>query len=223
MITSDFENNQTEFTKKEKLQLLSKIEDVKYEISESEIEKSGKNTFQKYNYFELKDFMPFVRKITKKYNIATQFNVIGDEAFLNVFDLDTGCFRRWRHNLPEVPDTQINKQGKEVPILPTEKEKIKGALETYARRYLYLAFLELTDGDPIDSGDVNPHPQKSTKKSTKKKYATPKEVAKQVHEELGDKYSIEEAEKLLQQWIKDDWTTMGIKKLTLDLLRNEEE
>ena len=107
--------------------------------------------------------MPLVRKLCIKYKVATQFNVIEDTAYLHVFDSETNCFRRWSHKIPKVETLGLNKSGEMTPIKETEQEKVKGALETYARRYLYLAFLELTDGDPIDSGDVEAAQKKTTK------------------------------------------------------------
>lgn len=207
------------FTKAEKIQLLTKIDDVKFDISETEMKKSGKNTFQKYNYFELKDFMPTVRKLCKKYKLATEFHVKNNLASLHVFDLETGYSRYWTHELPSLVEF-AEKNGEKVPVKETELEKIKGALETYGRRYLYLAFLELTDGDAIDSGDVTA-PKKQSK--GKKKYPTPKETVNRVKQELGDKYSLEEAEKLLQKWLKNDETTEGIIKLTMNILTKEGE
>ncbi len=215
---NDFEENTKNFTTQEKLQLLTKIEQIKYEVSEADLKKSGKNTYQKYNYFELKDFMPLVRKLCIKYKVATQFNVIDDTAYLHVFDTETNCFRRWSHKIPKVETLGLNKTGEMIPIKETEQEKVKGALETYSRRYLYLAFLELTDGDPIDSGDVDA--QKKTTKQ-KKKYPTPKEVYTQLKEELGDDLQ-EKAEITLTQMVTNHQTTEGIKKLVMDMVNRGE-
>lgn len=217
----DFEETAKNFTIQEKMNLLSKIESLKLDVSQSDIKRSGKNTFQHYQYFELKDFMPVVRKLTKKYGLATQFNVIGDRAYLNVFDLESGCFRRWSHELPPYDRTTVNKAGVETAVKGTEMEKSKGALETYARRYLYLAFLELTDGDPIDSGDMSPQQNQNKQKQKNKKYPSPKAVMEQLHEELGDAYTKEKATQLLQKYVEEDITTPGIQKLVLDLINKE--
>lgn len=221
----DIEKYNQKFTTQEKLQVLNKIEDLKLEVSECDLKKSGRNTFQKYSYFELKDFMPTVRMLCKKHGLATQFNIVGDNAYLHVYDLETGCFRRWTHELPEPDNTTTNKQGQTIIVKDTEKEKVKGALETYARRYLYLAFLELTDGDAIDSGDVSQQKQQKkeqtkskSSKPTNKKYPTPKQVIDQIREELGDAYNKETATKLLEKYVRDDITTPAIQKLVQDLI-----
>lgn len=221
----DFEKTQESFTMQEKLQLLSKIEQLKTEISETDLKKTGRNSFQKYNYFTLEDFLPCVRKLCCKYKIATQFNVIEDKAYLNVFDLETGYWRRWSHQLPKVKDTQINKMGQEVPMLATEQEKNKGALETYARRYLYLAFLELTETDPIDADGREPKDKskKSSKKGGgKKKYPTPKETEELLRNQLGDDFSLEKAKEVLNEMVASDETTEAIMKLTLQRMESED-
>lgn len=217
----DIETLNQEFTKAEKLSLLNKIEALKEEVSNADLKKSGKNTYQHYSYFELKDFMPLVRKLTRKYKIATQFNVIQGKAYLSVFDLETGCIRRWSHQLPEVDTISVDKNGRETIVKSTEQEKVKGALETYGRRYLYLAFLELTDGDPIDAGDVNPPAKKDKQKKGKKNYASPKTLLNQMREELGDAYNSENALKLLDKYVQDDITTPAIKKLVIPLIDKE--
>lgn len=166
-------------TLKEKAQLVKKMEAVKLGVQESGIKKTGSNKFQNYKYFQLEDFLPVTRKLLQENGLGTVIKFNEEMGALTVMDLETGASTRFTHCLPKIEKTKVVK-GVETPVIATEQEKIRGALETYARRYLYLSFLELAESDAIDSA---PSDEKKKKKTTKKKgkYPSPKEVKERIN------------------------------------------
>ena len=59
--------------KEKQLNLYQKLQKVRVELQNSKLKKSGKNTFSKYEYFELGDFLPKVNELCEKYNLSTIF------------------------------------------------------------------------------------------------------------------------------------------------------
>lgn len=169
---------------KDKMVLLNKIEMVKDGVIQLKPKKSGKNNFQKYDYYQLGDFLPTVRSLLKKYGLASEVTFSKHKGTLTIFDCETGMYRKWKIDLPDMKSTQ-----------PTKDMQTIGALQTYARRYLYLQALEIAEGDPIDAGDFEEpkpvKPKKQTKKTVKQvkkpepkepEYNTVEEVAKYLKE-----------------------------------------
>ena len=165
---------------KDKISLLNKIERVKEELIQLKPKKSGKNNFQKYDYYQLGDFLPTVRSLLKKYGLASELTFSKHKGTLTIFDCETGMYRKWKIDIPDMKQTQ-----------PTKDMQTIGALQTYARRYLYLQALEIAEGDPIDAGDFEEPkpvpPKKQTKKPVKPEkkeveYSTVEEVANYLKE-----------------------------------------
>ena len=128
--------------KEKQLNLYQKLQKVRVELQNSKLKKSGKNTFSKYEYFELGDFLPKVNELCEKYNLSTIFQFTKEQADLIIIDVD---------------DTEKF----EVFSTPVEVTSLKGgtamqnigATQTYARRYLYVMAFEIAESDLIDAVD----------------------------------------------------------------------
>lgn len=128
--------------KEKQLNLYQKLQKVRVELQNSKLKKSGKNTFSKYEYFELGDFLPKVNELCEKYNLSTIFQFTKEQADLIIIDVD---------------DTEKF----EVFSTPVEITSLKGgtamqnigATQTYARRYLYVMAFEIAESDLIDAVD----------------------------------------------------------------------
>ena len=128
--------------KEKQLNLYQKLQKVRVELQNSKLKKSGKNTFSKYEYFELGDFLPKVNELSEKYNLSTIFQFTKEQADLIIIDVD---------------DTEKF----EVFSTPVEITSLKGgtamqnigATQTYARRYLYVMAFEIAESDLIDAVD----------------------------------------------------------------------
>ena len=74
--------------KEKQLNLYQKLQKVRVELQNSKLKKSGKNTFSKYEYFELGDFLPKVNELCEKYNLSTIFQFTKEQADLIIIDVD---------------------------------------------------------------------------------------------------------------------------------------
>ena len=128
----------------EKLNLYAKLQKVRVELQQSDLKKSGENTYSKYKYFELGDFLPRINELCDKYGLNTLFNFSKDMAKLTIVNVD---------NIEEF----------EVFTTPVEIASLKGgtamqnigATQTYARRYLYVMAFEVAENDLLDAGAVD--------------------------------------------------------------------
>lgn len=143
-------------------QIYNKIQRGKRYFLEAEIKQSGRNTFQKYNYFELGDIEPILLDFCEKENITTRFNFTSSEALLIIRDEETCEEVYYSIPLPVVETKDPRKAMQEI-----------GSLQTYAMRYLYLQAFEIVINDSIDVHDnTSKHHEKNTTKKTRN--TTPK-------------------------------------------------
>lgn len=117
-----------------------KLAQARVELQKMGLKKSGKNTFAKYDYFELRDFLPAVNELMAKYKLLGVCRFDHQMASLTIVDA-------------EKPDDQI------VFTCPMSTAELKGchpvqnlgAVQTYTRRYLYTAAFEIVESDALDA------------------------------------------------------------------------
>ena len=132
-----------------------KLTNARCQLLLAKIEKTGKNSFQGYRYFELGDFLPAVQLIFEKVGLCGVVSYGTDFATLTITDVD---------DLTEIvitsPMAAANLKG-------AHDIQNLGAVESYQRRYLWMTAMELAENDPIDSSppvDKLEHvPSKATK------------------------------------------------------------
>jgi hypothetical protein len=122
------------------MKILQKLNKVRMSILGTAT-KSGKNTFQKYDYFELKDFIPQVLKECDKYGLTAIYSVNEPTATLTIVNTDDPV-ESIEFSTPWVMSTGSNN-----PI------QNLGSTHTYTRRYLWMMALELVETDQIDGQD----------------------------------------------------------------------
>lgn len=117
------------------------LQEIRYEFSKTELKKSGYNGYGKFNYFELKDFVPLATKLFYEKGICPVFQIaVGSNGIeYAILTLYKG---------PEmiefkVPSADPNNSPNPIQNL--------GSKITYLRRYLYLACLDLVENDLVDA------------------------------------------------------------------------
>lgn len=135
---------------KEEAKLLLKIQTVKQKLNNMKISKSGKNNFQHYSYYELEDINKPITDTLLEEGLASVFLFSENVGYLKIVDSETGaCISwntpiqtsyRWRESLKDT-----SKKGDVGDIM-----KAKQALQTYARRTLYLQALEISEPNIIE-------------------------------------------------------------------------
>jgi hypothetical protein len=108
---------------------------------ELELKKTGRNEFAKYNYFELGDFLIPALKVFNEVGLcALPVSFTKETATMTILDVDK-------------PDDRIvfeSPMGSAALKGCHEVQNI-GAVETYQRRYLWVAALEIVEHDALDA------------------------------------------------------------------------
>ena len=124
------------------MNVYQKLNEARKEFHSTEIKKTGENKFAGYKYFELADFIVPALKIFDKVGLTGIVRFNKELAELVVVN-------------NEKPDEVI------VFISPMSEANLKGchpvqnlgAVETYIRRYLWVAALEIVEHDAVDSSE----------------------------------------------------------------------
>lgn len=145
-------NKQPE-SERPKRSIFARLQSCRVELAEMHLEKGGENKFAGYKYFELADFLPSVNRLFAIHNLCGITTFTKDEAKLTIYDTDGGG----ETIVFSSPMAEANLKGAH-PI------QNMGAVQTYQRRYLYMAALEITDPDALDASK----PQEPSKPQPKK-------------------------------------------------------
>ena len=131
--------------------IYSKIMQARLQFLESNPQKSGRNEFQKFNYYELDDIVPTATRICNELGLYTEIdmgaNLYGYATLtvVNIDKTDEKCY--FRLKMPEINNENLNNALQDT-----------GRCETYLRRYLYLLFLDIAQNDEVDSTDNSKKP-----------------------------------------------------------------
>lgn len=120
--------------------VLQKLNQARAKFHAEKIEKTGHNKFADYKYFELSDFIVPALKIFNEIGLCAVVSFTKEAATMRIFDLEDNS-----NVVIESPmSTAALKGCHEVQNL--------GAVQTYLRRYLWVAALEIVEHDAFDSG-----------------------------------------------------------------------
>jgi hypothetical protein len=145
-----------------------RFQQLRLEVQNDEsIKKTGRNNFGNYDYYQLKDFMPKVIRLLAKYHLVSAVTVFNDEARLEISDDGRYDKANITFSMPIIINSKTdevkrieegkNKQGAPMKIESTSTDSAKDAMKTigaaitYARRYLWITALELTETDQIEA------------------------------------------------------------------------
>lgn len=132
---------------KRKMNIYQKINALRMEILKAPLKKTGWNDFQKFPYFELKDFLPTVLAKCDELGLTGQDRVYEGMAILTFTNSEDPTDEKVEFSVPFVMSN-------------TSKNKVQdlGATITYIRRYLWQVALELVENDIVDAQDQNAQP-----------------------------------------------------------------
>jgi ERF superfamily len=134
------------------MNVYKKLQAARTKLHKTPLGKSGKNSFAKFNYFELGDFIPEVTAIFDELGLCAVVNFQPDVATLTIHDTDT--------------------EGQIVfstPLVHANMDRVQaiqnlGATHTYMRRYLWLMAMEIVENDVVDAAEPKAAPIKPTPK-----------------------------------------------------------
>ena len=122
------------------MNVYQKLNVCRVALQSSELKKSGNNKFAGYSYFELGGFLPTINRLFAENGLCSVVKFDKETAELRVVNADD-------------PQQEI------IFTSPMADASLKGchpiqnlgAVQTYSRRYLYLAALEIVEHDAVDS------------------------------------------------------------------------
>lgn len=212
---------------KEEAKLLRDVQKCKIELKKQNLKKTGYNSHGKYHYFELDDFLSCVEIILNKRGLASFFNFEDDKAELTICNED-GASHTWT---TKCISAKARENGYDVGV----HMKSEQAIQTYARRTLWLQAMEITEPNEIES-DGKEKTKQQVKKQQKKRVTADK-LIQPVREENSNEITAERIETILQKAEKnfsqkqlkklekdrEEWNWENGKQYIRDLCRNEQE
>lgn len=134
--------------------IYEKLQKCRVELQKTKMQKTGKNKFANYDYFELGDFLPRIQELLLENKLAAIFNYSAESAALTIV------------NTEKTDEFLVFSTPIEVAELKgCYKIQNIGATQTYARRYLYVMAFEIAEHDAIDSSpkkEDKPEPPKES-------------------------------------------------------------
>lgn len=122
------------------MSVYTKLNQARLKFHGLELKKSGHNKFAGYHYFELGDFLIPALKVFEEVGLCAVISFSKDEAFMCIVNVDQ----------PTEQITIRSPMGSAALKGCHEVQNI-GAVETYQRRYLWVAALEIVEHDALDS------------------------------------------------------------------------
>ena len=125
----------------------AKLMKARIKLQGMELRKSGENKFAGYKYFELGDFLPQVQQIFYELGLCSVVSFTQEMATLSIIDLEDGTV------------VTVTSPMADAQLKGAHPIQNLGAVESYQRRYLWMAAMEIVEHDIIDasSGSEPPH------------------------------------------------------------------
>ena len=136
------------------MSVYKKLQEARVILHKTQLNKSGKNKFAGFSYFELADFIPQVTEIFNKVGLCGVVSFTNDTAYLSVHETEGDGFISFTSPLVMAE----NAKGQAIQSL--------GSTHTYFRRYLWLMCMEITENDVIDAADGGSAPVKKSEPKT---------------------------------------------------------
>ena len=130
------------------MNIYEKLAHARVDLQKTGLKKGGKNAFAKYDYFELGDFLPNINLLMVQYKMLGVVSFGTELATLTIYDA-------------EKPEDKIEFTCPlgTADLTGCHDVQNNGAVQTYDRRYLYVAAFEIVEGDALDASTGKPNKQ----------------------------------------------------------------
>ncbi|NBS67734.1 single-stranded DNA-binding protein [bacterium] len=143
----------------------AKLMQARIKLQGMELRKSGENKFAGYKYFELGDFLPYVQNIFNDLGLCSVVSFTHEMATLSIVDLEDGTV------------VTVTSPMADAQLKGAHPIQNLGAVESYQRRYLWMAAMEIVEHDIIDAtAGAEPPPKPATKPAPKQEAKPPAKV-----------------------------------------------
>lgn len=123
------------------MSVYTKLNEARTAFHQLKLEKTGLNKFANYKYFELADFLIPALRIMKDAGLCAFISFNNELATMTVVDIETN-----EHLYITSPMSSAALKG-------CHDVQNLGAVQTYLRRYLWVAALEIVEHDALDSSE----------------------------------------------------------------------
>tara|TARA_R110000868_G_scaffold338326_1_gene599062 strand:- start:261 stop:944 length:684 start_codon:yes stop_codon:yes gene_type:complete len=126
------------------MNVYKKLQQARLKLQSASLKKSGRNKFAGYEYFELADFLPTIQNIFAEVGLCGTVSFGTELATLTIVDVDA---------------TEATQPNFVIFSSPMSTAELKGchaiqnlgAVQTYLRRYLWVAAMEIVEHDSLDA------------------------------------------------------------------------
>ena len=126
------------------MNVYKKLQQARLKLQATPLKKSGKNKFAGFEYFELSDFLPTIQTIFAEVGLCGTVSFGTEIASLTIVDTEA---------------TEATQPNFVVFSSPMSTAELKGchaiqnlgAVQTYLRRYLWVAAMEIVEHDALDA------------------------------------------------------------------------
>lgn len=125
------------------MNVYQKLQAARIKLQSIELKKSGNNKFAGYKYFELGDFLPTINKIFSEIGLCGMVTFGKEIAELLIVDTDN----------PNLPAITFTSPMSTAALKGCHEVQNLGAVQTYIRRYLWVAAMEIVEHDALDSSE----------------------------------------------------------------------
>jgi hypothetical protein len=133
------------------MSVYKKLQEARILLQNTKLNKSGKNKFAGYEYFELGDFLPQIQNICKDIGICGVLSFNHDMAYLQITDVEDGT------------SIMFTSPMSSAALKGCHDVQNLGAVQTYLRRYLWTNAFEIVEHDSLDATTGSVEPVKKSK------------------------------------------------------------
>lgn len=126
------------------MSIFKKLNEARIKFHATKLEKSGHNKFANYRYFELSDFLVPALKIFDEVGLCAYVSFTKEHATMTISETEGDGV------------ITITSPMAEAPLKGTHPIQQIGAVETYSRRYLWVAALEIVEHDGLEAVTASP-------------------------------------------------------------------
>jgi hypothetical protein len=154
------------------MNVFRKLQLARVLLQNTKLNKSGKNKFAGYDYFELGDFIPAIQTICEDVGLCGVVSYTSDLATLTIY------------NTEGTDKVDFTSPMSRAELKGCHEVQNLGAVQTYLRRYLWTTAFEIVEHDALDAttgnAEVKPKEAKPKAEDKPRAEAKPKEEREQI-------------------------------------------
>lgn len=140
------------------MNVYAKLTEARARLAKKEMQKSGRNTYSNYDYYELSDFIQPIIEINQELGLCSVMTFDNENAYLTIYNTE-----KLEENI------QYSIKLHNISLKACNEMQSEGALHTFARRYLYIDAYEISEKDLMDTTENSEHADTEEERLRKEK------------------------------------------------------